>query len=352
MSSTHPDFNVRIFHSISEIDSAEWDQISGEQPFQSYRWYQYGEMAMSDCPPTYIFLDLNGRTVARAALWLVRSEPLPLPPGIFRNLFQSVLDRWPLLICRSPLSFLTGLILPEPHLVSAALQQFYRTAHTELQKQRGSFLIFDFLEKEVKDLPTWPSQFTKLIVSDPGTIMQNRWDNLDSYLASGNKKDRQHYKRSLREIEKQGIKISSYQKVPDPHTALNLMRNVEKKHGSPPNPWIPGMLENLEMINGTFLAAHRSDELIGCGLLFEDNHSQMTATLGLADDVPFLYFQLMYASLKDAFERKVKSMRWGSGAYEVKQRLGFELETNNNAAFTAANPILNALIKFLIKVLL
>jgi hypothetical protein len=50
---------------------------------------------------------------------------------------------------------------------------------------------------------------------------------------------------------------------------------------------------------------------------------------GLADKVPYAYFMLLYEAIQDAFENKIRTLRWGSGAYETKQRLGFDLEYNN-----------------------
>ena len=342
---------IQISHRISDIDPNTWDRLSGERPFQSYRWYQYGERVMSDCEPTYVLLYHQGELIARASLWLVRNEPLPLPPGIVRNIARSALNRWPLFICRSPLSFLSGLILPEAPLRDPALGEICKATIDELRNQHGSFLVFDFMETKDKVWRGWPPGFNFMSVSDPGTIIYNRWNDLEAYLASGNKKDRQHYKRSMREAHALGINISFTENISDVEAALMLINLIEKKHDSPPNPWAKAMLENLEMVNGICVEARIDKKLVGCGLIFEDNQAQLTATIGMASNVPSVYFQLIYASLQDAFSRKVRFLRWGSGAYEVKQHLGFELETNNNAVFMSANPFVNFIMRILPRVL-
>jgi len=188
-------------------------------------------------------------------------------------------------------------------------------------------------------LSGWPEQAAVMTVSDPGTWMALDWESFDAYLESGNKKDRQHFKRSLREAEKLGVVMSRHPRVPDVEAALALIRNVENKHGAAPNPWVRGMLENLELADGTFLAAHIGKQLVGCGLIVEDNGAQMTTALGLADNVPYVYFSLVYASLQAAFEKNLRLLRWGSGAYDVKRRLGFQLESNNHAVFVGAGPL-------------
>jgi hypothetical protein len=50
------DFDIRIVHSVEEVDQAEWDALGGGKPFSSHRWYRYGEKTMSDCIPVYILL--------------------------------------------------------------------------------------------------------------------------------------------------------------------------------------------------------------------------------------------------------------------------------------------------------
>ena len=84
----------------------------------------------------------------------------------------------------------------------------------------------------------------------------------------------------------------------------------------------------MDLVNGAFLTATIKGRLVGCGLLPEDNNSQMTSVLGRAEGIPYVYFMLVYESLKIAFDHNVHLLRWGSGADEVKQRLGFSSEDN------------------------
>ncbi|MDI6770520.1 MAG: GNAT family N-acetyltransferase [Anaerolineales bacterium] len=331
-------FDIKIAYSLAEVSQAEWDALSGERPFQSCRWYTYGERVMADCPPFYIILSLDKKPVARATFWLVRKEPLPLPP-LLRTFAQAVFRRWPLLICRSPLAGLSGLILPDPPLRDESLKVITRVALAELRRLGGSFLIFDYLEPDQTAWPGWPREFTTTSISDPGTWMPVKWDSFEAYLTAGNKKTRQNYKRSLQQAGELGIQVTKRQSVPDMDTALALVRNLEKKHNSASNPWARGMLENIKAADGAFLEARIGERLVGCVLIFEDNRVQMIAAMGLAGDVPGVYFQLIYASLQAAFERKVRLLRWGSGAYDVKRRLGFELDQNNYVVFYGRNPI-------------
>ena len=261
-----------------------------------------------------------------------------------RRIAALVLKRWPLLICRSPLSYTTGLILADERRRPEILSEFAKAALIAASQLGASFVIFDYLSKA--NTHNWPRHFSVISTLDPGMNMENQWASMDEYMASGRKKDRQHYKRVLREAEKLGIKIDRYLLAENIDDTLPLIRNVERGHGALPNPWARQMLEHMEMVNGSFLTATIDNQLVGCGLVMEDNDSQMTGMLGLAENIPYVYFMLVYESLNLAFEHKVHLLRWGSGAYDVKQRLGFSFEDNGSLAFTAVNPYLQRILQW------
>jgi hypothetical protein len=333
---TRPD--IKTVSRIQEIDAPTWDQLSAGHPFQSHRWYAFGERVMADCSPIYLLAYEGDTLIGRACLWLVRNEPLPLKlPGFLSTLVSTAMNRWPLLICRSPLASTSGLMLaegPQRQTVRSALAQAAR----DVGRQIGSsILLFDFLN--IADLQDWPPGFVTTKLPSPGTVMENRWTSMEDYLAHGNKHDRQHYKRSLRKAQSLGIELTRRKNVPDVDAALQLIRNVEKRYTSPPNPWIRSLLENIELVNGTWLEAHIGKRLIGCGLILEDNFAQMTTALGLEEDIAYAYFLLVYASLEEAFEMRVRLLRWGTGAYEIKERLGFRLVEDNFVTFCGTRPL-------------
>ncbi|HVF26273.1 MAG TPA: hypothetical protein VNA23_10315 [Anaerolineales bacterium] len=330
-------FDVKTFYNISDVDAQAWDQLSGQSPFQSYRWFVFGERVMADCPPVYLLIYDNKSLVARAAFWLVRNEPLPKMSAPVRLLVGALLKRWPLLICRSPMANTSGLIMKNGPHNENLLDMISQAAISEAGKINASIVLFDFLDEI--NTHGWPSNFVRLKMPSPGTILKNRWHSLDDFLADGNKKDRQHYKRSLREADKLGIRLTQHKSIPDVEGALALIRKVEHRYSSSPNPWLSNMLNNIEMVDGTWLEAHIDEKLVGCGLIVNDNNVQMTTALGLADNIPYVYFILIYASLESAFKRKSEWLRWGTGAYEVKQRLGFELEKNNHSVLTGTNQL-------------
>lgn len=327
--------NVQVFKSIHEIEPETWDRIVAGRGFQSHRWYQFGERAMADCEPTYLVAWNEDTPIASAALFRIHNEPLPLPE-VARRFMESVLKLRPLLVCRSPLADTSALLLPGEPLRDEALTILAEAAHAEFKKQRCSFLLFDYLLTEQLRYPGWPQMLEPVTISEPGTYMPLEWESFEAYLEAGNKHDRQHYKRSLREAEQNNLVLTKTKTITDIDRALKLIRNVSIWHGSAPNPWMRGLLENFEMIDGTWLEIHKEGELVGCGAVVRDNKFQMALALGLEDDVPGGYFLLLYTALKEAFEHKVRLVRFGSGAYDVKRRLGFHLEDTNHAMVAMA----------------
>ena len=336
-------FSVHLSRRAEEFDPSAWDALGAGRPFSSFGWTRFGETVMADCESTYIHLLLEGKPAARATIWRVRSEPLPLPP-LVRTPVAAYLRRRPLLICRAPLANWTGLLLPaEPSLRRSARDALLQSSLNLLTESRSSFLLFDFLDSPDLD---WPG-LTVTEVSDPGTRLDIRWDSFEDFLAGADKRGRQHYKRVLREADELGLVHSIHETVSNVDEALPLIRAVERKFGAAPNPWIRGVLEHAPLIGGVWQEVRQRDRLVGCGMLLEDNGVMLAAALGLADDVQYTYFLLVYGCLQQAILRRVKTLRLGSGAYDVKRRLGFNLETNNHTAILSNNPLLNRLAKWM-----
>ena len=327
--------HIKVYSSIQEISPEIWDSIAAGRGFQSHRWYTFGERAMADSQPTYLIAYEKDKPIASAALFKVSNEPLPLP-SVARQFMASILKSRPLLVCRSPLADTSALLLPGEPLRDEALIVLAQAAQEQFKKQRCSFLIFDFLLTEQLRYPGWPPGFEPITLSEPGTYMPIEWESFEAYLEAGNKKDRQHYKKSLKEAEEHGLVLSKHSSVADIDAALTLIRNVSIWHGSAPNPWMRGLLENFSMIDGTWLELRKDEKLVGCGAVLRDNKFQLATGLGLEDDVPGGYFVLLYAALQEAFEHNIRLVRFGTGAYDVKRRLGLHLEDTNHAIIAMA----------------
>lgn len=336
--------HLKTYSQIDAIEAGLWDRIGSNQGFQSYRWYAYAEKVMADCVPHYILAFNNDELVARAAFYLVQSEPLPIQPEILRTVTQAIFRRWPLFICRTPLAGFSGLVLADETIRPAILELMGTAALDKAAAQPTSFVFFDFIEHTLSLAPGWPQQFRAMMVSEPGTFLALEWPNFESYLTHLGKDERYHYRRIQNKAQELGIVVSRHSQVQAIDEALALIRNVERKHSASPVPWTRAALEHLALADGTWLEARIGQRLVGCGLSLRDNGAQINTALGLAEDVPYVYFALLYESLRVAFEHKVRIARLGSGAYDVKRRLGFQTENNNYVMAASANRWLQKLV--------
>lgn len=328
---------VRHVNIINQIDAEEWNSISPEMPFQSHAWHRFGEKVMEDCLPIYLLAYQDGALLGRAVFWVTRNEPLPRSVGNLRTFLDAALFRYPLLICRSPIAQTSGLVIARnvenPKEVATALIE---AALTHGRQHHCSILVLDYLSREQKTY--LPPELFSMESPDPGHILCNEWTDFHQYLSRGDKKARRHYNRTLRELEGIQVNIQPCKQAEQIDEILPLIRNVERQHGAPSNPWMKPLLENMSMVDGTLLTATAAGHPVGSLLLLEDGPGQIATAFGRDQDLPYVYLGLFYEGIHTAMDHKVKVLRWGSGANEWKRRMGFKPEDNGVIAFTLIQP--------------
>lgn len=335
--------SVQVIDTINKINAEKWDGLSAGRPFQSHTWYKFGEHVMVGNSPVYLLAYQNNELIGRLALWVTRNEPLPQSLGYGRVILRPILQKWPLCICRSPIAQTSGLVVSgmaeNPNLV---IEILIRAAIEQGRKYKCLALLFDYLGSKEKEM--LPIGIHTMQAADSGNILYNTWEDFDQYLARGDKKARRHYHRTLREIDGFRVRLERKQHAENMAEILPLVRNVEKQHGAPQNPWIENLLRSMEMVNGTFLTASSADDkLVGCMLFLEDGTGQIATGFGRQQDLPYVYLGLFYEGIRIAMEHGIKFLRWGSGAFELKRRMGFTPEDNGIIAFTFLHPVLQKL---------
>lgn len=336
------DLSVQAVNSIADLQADEWDMLSAGMPFSSHAWYRYGEQAMSDCRPLYLIARQGDRPVARASFWLVPNEPLPTGeiPQPWNGLLRGFLRRRPLLICRSPLSDTGGLVLPDCSLRDQALRVLIEAAQQFAHSARASFLIFDYLDGQQANMTGWPGQWSGLCLAEPGTSLPITWDRYDQYLSALPKSAWKDYRRQANQASRMGLQVSTGEPV-NREEALPLIRAVERRHASLPKPWAEDMLRCAAQVPSTWITARIGERLVGCGLLLQDNGVFLATLLGLDYTCSYVYFQILYRAIRETINQGGRLLRAGSGAYDLKQRLGLQIEDNNHLRFTGQTRLLN-----------
>ncbi len=339
-------FDIQVAHTVDDIGQQQWDCLTGNRRFASYRWYRFAETVMTNDQPVYIVLLQEKRPVASSTFWLKRQETLPITSPLASSLLQRFIRRWPLLICRSPLASTNGLILPPKPWRDAALATMAAAACDIGRQHRASFVLYDYVEGGDLGLAGWPSTYSSVKIPNPGTLLDVNRPDFASYLAELSGSARKDYRRHRNRAADQGITVTANGHITAIDEALNLIRNVEHHHGTPPNPYARGVLEHAHLVDHIWLTAHINKRLVGCGLLLRDNDALLLALLGLDYQERYVYFQLVYAAIRQAIESDCRVLRGGGGAYETKKRLGFQLENQNHIMLSTHNPILRQIIRW------
>ncbi|MEJ2208440.1 MAG: GNAT family N-acetyltransferase [Anaerolineae bacterium] len=344
------DFEVQVVHSVEEVGEEAWDHLSRGRPFTSYRWYRFGEKAMAYARPCYAILSHHGEPLARATFWLTPRELIPVRSGLVRWFLGSLIRRWPLLICQSPLTSsaaTSGLSLPEPPLREPVLTALAEVGRELAERYKTSFCLFGYLEEAEARRRGWPRGYVPSYMWGSGTRLAIEWEDFEGYLAHLSKKRRYNVRRNRRLGEEQGIEIRRHAAVTDVEGALVLHRNVNARHHSPIEPWMPGAFEHAAMVDAIWLTAEVEGRMVGCELMLGDRDVWLVTGLGLDYSVDYAYFLLGYADIECAIEKRARMLRWGSLTYHVKRRLGFEMESNDWVVYSGRGALLQRLGRWL-----
>ncbi len=324
---------------MTEIGAEAWNHLGAGHPFASYNWYHFAETVLAQDLPVYIVLYCGGEPVARSTFWVIRDEPLPVPP-LVRKVLGMYFRRRPLFICRTPLVDVPGLILPAAGpLQTAALQVMAREAQACAYKEAASFLIYDYLGQAETRLPGWPSQYFSAEAGDPSMVLTFNAVDFEKYLRQLSSSTRQNYRRHRNLAARHGITVQRYTRIPELDEPLSLIHNASRHHHSQPEPWARAALENMEQIGATWVAAEVQGKMVSGGLVVQDGDYGALRLLARDYDVPFAYFAAVYEALRCALDAGVKVLRGGSGAYDFKQSLGFEMEANQYVVATTGNSV-------------
>jgi predicted N-acyltransferase len=331
-------FDALIVQRVADIDPKLWELSGQEHPFSSHQWYAFCEKVMPDCSPVHILLFRDGITFARGSFWLMRKDVLPIDSPLGRRAAAWMMKHKPLMVCRSPIANMSGISLPVIGR-REALFALTQTAYQYAEKAGVSFVLYDYLSQQEVKPEVLPDGYGYMEIDGPGTALDIHWNSFEDFLSSLSKQAWKDYRRHSNQASKLGIRISIHSSVTDPDEAVDLIRRVEKHHGTMPNPWTEAILAQMNMVGGVWLEARQNGQLVGCGLLLRDGNHLVATLLGLDYDIKYAYFPFIYSAIQWAIENGISVFHAGSGAYELKQRLGFRIEQNNHIAYNGVGPI-------------
>jgi predicted N-acyltransferase len=342
-------FSIQVARSVTEISRTVWDELSGDRPFTSYQWYYFGEKALFDCSPVYILLSQNDKPVARASFWFKHQEWLPIASPILRFGAEKLLQRYPLMMCATPLVCVPALVLPDSSARPEALRTIAETAMELGKKENASFSFFSYLSIGEIQQAGWPRDYSAITFSDAETSLEIAWPDFESYLRHLAKSTRRNHKLHSMRATELGVTVASRAAIADFERAIKLIENVEQYHRVGHRPWTRAFLENIGLADDfTWITAHIGDRLVGCCAIVGERGAQIATLLGLDYSIPdftYIYYQIIYAAIRSAIEHGAKILYGGGGAYEFKRRLGFRMLPDDYLEITALKKPLRGLLR-------
>lgn len=333
------------FRSVQALGPDRWEAATGGAvatggaAFTSYPWALFGEQVYRSAEHHYLLSGGAGGAASAAVSSSRRTEPLPISRPLLRTIAGAWLQRRPLLMCQVPVAPVSGLFFSEGGIPARekALREMLEELGRHLNSIGGSFLIFPYLDKRIAHSPVW-GRDTFRATLPPGTHLPIAWQDFEAYLFSRRNSVRKDYRLHTNRAERLGLTTRIVSELPEPATALQLIRTVERRHRSAHNPVAADLIAAAPLVGGKWLIVEQEGRLVGCGLVLQDRGELLLTLLGLDGTTPQVYFCLMYGAIRYAIETSASVLHGGGGAYSFKSRLGYRTAENVHIRAYSANP--------------
>lgn len=308
---------------ISDIDAAKWDSVTGDVLSMTHRWLHVMETQWNAYQPQYYLLeDAQGPCVAIVADVFASVKELGITGWLRQRLSLAV---------RPPLSSFCG-VMVRPNSCLEVVMPALEPVLTQLCKQQKRLLI-TVSNVGTSDLAGW-RQAGFLAAPQAKVSSLAMPETYEQYLASLRAKDRNELRRARRRGEKFGLRFAAGPLADDGEQIFALFCEVFAKYGTPQeavpftSQFLAGMQKKLadDMF---FVRGYAGDQLAGVSLCFRNGPSLWVPTIGLNYEIArpsYLYFLLIDETIRWAIGNGIEHFSFGKTNERVKQRHGFQLE--------------------------
>jgi len=343
--------SLERFDRIAQINAARWDRAVQRRAFAGHAWLAYGERVhQADRPVYHLAAGRDGRETG-CVCWIRRREQLPVSSGWIRRFLDRFLSRNPLVTCQTAVAGLSGLFIGDAHGdLRSGLSGIVPALKEVLAEARGSFLIVPYLDPGTAAHPAWGDGFLS-VAMPPNTYLPVMAPDFEAFIAGLRRNVRKDYRRHRNQALRLQLRTRISLRPPDREVVIRLVRAVERKHRSAPLPFLEALVAERPVPGGKWIVVERladrkdeaSGETVGCGLILRERGRLCLTALGLADNAPNVYFELMYRAIRNAVETRAEGIFGGGGAYRFKEKLGYRPTEDNRVLFYARNPRLRRL---------
>lgn len=341
-----------VRQSINEITASEWDALGGGRPFYRHAWFQFLEAAFPGEACAYIRLFEGETCVAAAVGFRRRAYYIPyVQHPLAKRAMQQLLRRCPLFSCENPLTETSGLAFLPGYADAATAQALLDTLRDAAVAHGAFFLGLDYLDADESALIKATASDGVIIEMMPDTYLPIQAPTWEAFVADLPYRQRKDVRRELRRAEAAGYRVESWEHFAVRSEELySLVANVHRQHGEPAVPVRKDVYAAAERFvpGSVALVVRREERIVACGLILRDDDLLLPTLAGLEySEAAVAYPLLAYGAVRHAIESGGRGILFGTTSYEIKQRLGCQLQPRAYA-FSTRSRFLNVLLRWVL----
>jgi predicted N-acyltransferase len=334
------EWTTEIIEDINQVEPGEWNRLTRNRPFATWRWLQVTEAVLTDHQPRYVLLRCDGSLQAGAVC--------SIQNRFQSRMLQSTLGwlpyRFPILRCGVPISYDMGVFFSDQQPADLLLSELLHSLQSLLQKERAAFHSFDYLSPED---PVWFSLKARgyhQVEHLTETNLDIHWVTFEEYLSKLAKKKHKEYVRIRGRLEREGIAIKVTDFLTENKTVLQqLVNNVFHHHGEPAL-YHTDLFSRANALMGEdfkLIVAHQHGECIGCIALLRSGNEWSIKWPGLNYERTLdtgTYYGLLAECIRQTIQAGGRRLRMGATAYQTKQHFGVTVDERIGAMAVRGRP--------------
>ncbi len=337
---------IKIYHSIAEVDRRQWDSLTGNNVFMCYEWLKTLEnISINPVNPNYILLFDEKKLLAVSVCYLQRRiDEVPsidnLLLGKLRKLrLFNKFSFLPAVICNPKRGYGTHFIFSgelKKEQVSELQNKLIDTIEKISAELKASVCFYNLMENESSLIDALIKRGYHKTRSSPLNYIDINWLSFDEYKKDLNRKFPRMGRKISNEINKNrksGVTIMQLLNINgSEQRLLELLEINHRKHNLGKFLLKPDYFRQVKENfgdNAAVYAAFKDGKIIGVNIELRKGNEVFISNVGIEHERgnnDLTYFNLsFYEPIKNAIERNVSRIYGGNSLYKTKAKRGFKI---------------------------
>ncbi|MFH1836518.1 MAG: GNAT family N-acetyltransferase [Candidatus Omnitrophota bacterium] len=335
---------VKTYTSITHIDKDEWNSIVEKNNIMCDHSYLEAveKSDINNCVYYYPVVYKDGKIVAHTSAYLIRTELDLFAQGAIKNVVNFIRRKWKNFLvmrsieCGTPVKIGNTISFAEEIDKIKALDLMCKEIEGIAKRLGVKMILFrDFYDQEIDFFDKFTESGYVRIHNLQNTNIEIKWKTFDEYLNSMKSNYRRKIIKRMEKCREKGIvvaKVEKFSKYAD--NLMSLWENVNKNAKE----YCRERLTTEFFRNIDKYMEERSQAIllkkegipIGCALLLLDEKTLTSMYYGLDysyNKENFLYFNLLYETVKMGIEKGIEDIDMGITTLVPKKDLGAKICT-------------------------